>query len=49
MELTEHIAAFLRANGFPDATSGAMPPEPDRAVAFSPPSLADEPGSASRL
>jgi hypothetical protein len=32
MELTEHIAAFLRANGFPDATSGAMPPEPDRAV-----------------
>lgn len=30
MELTEYVAAYLRANGFPHATSGAMPPEPDR-------------------
>ena len=30
MELTEHIAAYLRANDFEGATSGLMPPEPDR-------------------
>lgn len=30
MELTEHIAAYLRAHGFTSATSGVMPPEPDR-------------------
>ena len=30
MELTEHIAQFLRDNDFDGATSGMMPPEPDR-------------------
>lgn len=30
MELTEHIAEYLRANGFEGATSGIMPHEPDR-------------------
>lgn len=30
MELTEHIAAYLRSNGFTEATSGYMPQEPSR-------------------
>ena len=30
MELTEHIALYLRANGFDGATSGVMPLTPDR-------------------
>jgi len=30
MELTEHIAQFLRDNDFEGATSGQMPPDPDR-------------------
>lgn len=33
MELTEHIANFLRTNGFAGATSGVMPHEPDRITA----------------
>lgn len=30
MQLTEHIAEYLRANGFKGATSGQMPEAPDR-------------------
>lgn len=30
MELTEYIAEYLRGNGFPGATSGAMPSAPNR-------------------
>ena len=30
MELTEHIAQYLRVNGFDGATSGLMPQSPDR-------------------
>ena len=32
-EVTEHIAAYLRANGFEGAVSGSMPPAPDRVAA----------------
>ena len=32
MELTEHIAQFLRDNDFTGATNGIMPMEPDRIV-----------------
>lgn len=30
MELTEHIALYLRANGYGHATAAGMPHEPDR-------------------
>lgn len=33
MELTGHIAAYLRANGFPNACGGLLPQTPDRAEA----------------
>ena len=33
MELTEHIAAFLRANGYSHACGGVLPQSPDRAQA----------------
>lgn len=33
MNLTEHIAQYLRWNGFPTATSGIMAAEPDRTAA----------------
>lgn len=32
MEMTEHIALYLRGYGFPQATSGEMPATPDRAL-----------------
>lgn len=33
MEITEHIAQYLRAIGFETAASGTMPAEPDRTAA----------------
>lgn len=32
MQLTEYVAQYLRGEGFPFATSGMMPPSPDRMV-----------------
>lgn len=33
MELTGHIADYLRTNGFPNACGGILPQQPDRAQA----------------